>query len=104
MRQELICTKFMPLSRGSLRGSASITFPAWRLTIHDISLHASNGKRWASPPSKPLIKDGIAVRGDDGKILDAAIFDLDGRDVRDRFSEGVWAAVERFAPDKVSAA
>jgi len=27
-----------------------------------------------------------------------------GRDVRDRFSEGVWAAVERFAPDKVSAA
>lgn len=101
MRQELVCTKFTPLARGSLRGFASITFPAWRLTIHDISLHSVGGKRWASPPSKPLIKDGVAVRGEDGKIVYAAIFDLDGREVRDRFSEGVWAAVAKFAPDRV---
>ncbi|WP_424140280.1 hypothetical protein [Roseomonas chloroacetimidivorans] len=89
------------LSRNSLRGFATVRLRNG-LAIKDVTVHCSNGKRWASLPSKPLIdKDGNAQRSQDGKIRYVPILEWPSRDVADRFSEAVVTAVEAAYPGQV---
>jgi hypothetical protein len=48
-----------------------------------------NGKRWAQLPSKPVIKDGAVVKGDDGKITYLPIMSFASHAVADAFSGAV---------------
>jgi hypothetical protein len=49
-------------------------------------------------PALPMLRDGHALRGDNGKIRYAPIFHFDGKEVRNAFSAAVIAAVEAHAP------
>lgn len=87
-----------PIKKNTLRGFANVRLGA-ALSIKDVAVHTKNGKRWASLPSKPMLgADGNAKRSDDGKVQYVPILEWLDREVADRFSAGVIAAVEREHP------
>jgi hypothetical protein len=73
-----------------------------RLKVHEVALHQKNDARWAAMPSRPWLKDGVAIRGDDGKIQYSPLFEFEIREVRDAFSHAVWQALLDFDPEVVS--
>ena len=91
------------VEKNTLRGFAKIRVGK-ALIVRDVGLHCSNGKRWASLPSKPILNsDGTAKRGDNGKIAYAPILEWADRDTADSFSEGVIEAVEAAHPGATGA-
>jgi DNA phosphorothioation-dependent restriction protein DptG len=94
---------FKKFQKGTLRGFCDIVIRELRLKVHEVALHQKNEARWAAMPSKPwLLKDGVAVRGDDGKIQYSQLFEFETREVRDAFSREVWRAVLEYDPGVVS--
>lgn len=92
-------TAFKSLNRNTLRGFATIRLGR-SLTIKDISVHVSHGKRWAALPSKPVLDgSGNAKRNDAGKVQYTPILEWADRDAANRFSEAVCGAVEREYPE-----
>jgi hypothetical protein len=81
-----------PLVKGALRGFATIQLGR-SLKIIDVSVLCSNGKRWASLPSKPLIGDGKVLLDDRGKQRYAPVMEWGDKQAADRFSVAVIAAV-----------
>lgn len=105
-------TKAMPVAllgwkamrKNTLRGFAKVRVGR-ALILHDVGVHCSEGKRWASPASKPQVdKDGNAMRDDKGKIKYVPIVEWLDRDARDAFFEGVIAAVEAAHPGDTTGA
>ena len=91
------------VQKNTLRGFAKIRVGA-ALVIRDVTVHTSNGKRWASLPSKPITNaDGTPKMGDNGKPIYVPIVEWANRDSSDRFSEAVVAAVEREHPGETEA-
>ncbi|MCX7178014.1 MAG: hypothetical protein NTX56_04325 [Proteobacteria bacterium] len=96
MPVSLLAWKSIP--RNSLRGFAKIRIGK-SLIISDVAVHCSNGRKWAQPPSKPVLNsEGVAVKDDRGKMKYIPMIEWADRDAADRFSEGVIAAVERENP------
>lgn len=97
---DIIITNWKPMDRNSLRGFLSAQFPSG-LIVHEVSVHASNGKVWASPPSKPLIDgtSGNALRDGDGKIRYVPLIAFSDKSLRDRWSKAVVEAVLRVNPN-----
>ncbi len=94
----IIITDWKPVARNSLRGFFTATMPSG-IVFHEISAHVSNGKRWASPASKPMVgKDGTALKDENGKIKYAPLVSFSDKSVRDKWSDAVCAALESFAP------
>ena len=88
-----------PLRKGALRGFLTATLPSG-LVVHEISVLVSNGKAWASPPSKPLLdRDGRVMVNDAGKRRYAAIIEFVSKETRDRWSEAVVAALLAAHPE-----
>lgn len=95
MPTALLSWKAMP--RNTLRGFADVRIGK-SLILRDVTVHASHGRRWASPPSKPMIQDGRAMMDDRGKIKYSPVIEWADKDARDAFSEGVLEAIEREYP------
>jgi hypothetical protein len=95
---KIVCKKFNPPERNTLRGFAEINIADLGMTMRDVAIHTKNGSTWASPPSKPQIKDGVAVKDDAGKIQYTPIIEFGSREARDNFSAAVIEAV-RAIPD-----
>ena len=102
MKHSIDCTGFKPLRKGTLVGFADIVIRELKLTIHDVALHEKGSSRWASMPSRPWLKDGVAVRDDAGKIQYSPLFEWETREVSNAFSREVWRALLEFDPDAVS--
>jgi hypothetical protein len=95
-RMRLISWK--PLVKNSLRGFATIELPIG-LKIVDCPVLVSNGKAWASLPTKPVLdRDGKHVKPD-GKPQYSAILEWKCRDLADRFSQSVVQLVLAEYPD-----
>ena len=90
---KVVCKRFQPFERNTLRGFCEISIPDWNLTIKDVAVHRKNDSMWASAPAKPLIKDGTVMKDEAGKIAYVNIFEFADRAARDRFSDAVIAAV-----------
>lgn len=90
------------LARNTLRGFATVALPSG-LTIRDVAVHTSNGKSWASLPSKPILGfDGVAQRDQNtGKIRYTPLLEWPDRATSDRFSTAVIDAVEAKHPGAV---
>jgi hypothetical protein len=89
---------FKPLLKGTLRGFAHIELPIG-LCITDCPVLVSNGKAWATPPSKPVLdRDGRHVEVN-GKRQYAPILEWRDRDLADRFGAAVVALVREAHPD-----
>lgn len=90
------------MKRNTLRGFAKIRLGKWMI-LHDVAVHAGSGRRWATAASKPQIKDGAVVKGDDGKMKYVPIVEWTDREASESFSEGVIAAVESLHPGATAA-
>ena len=88
-----------PLRKGSLLGFAKIEFPSGMI-IADVTVLAGERGAWASPPSKPMIgRDGVVMKDDSGKIRYSPIIEFSSKEVRQRFSEGIVAALRAAHPE-----
>jgi hypothetical protein len=88
--------------KGALRGFATVELPNG-LTIIDCPVFSSNGKTWATFPSRPVLdQNGQHTKLDNGKPQYAAILKWPNRDLTDRFSAAVVALVRRVQPDALS--
>jgi hypothetical protein len=104
MKMHLTCQSFHRMQRNTLKGFADITVGEMQLTIKDVAIHEKNNSRWAALPSKPMLKDGAALKDDTGKIKYSPILQFGGRDVADAFSAAAIRAVLDHSPDAFDAA
>jgi hypothetical protein len=85
--------EWRPFVKKTLRGFATVELPIG-LVIRDISVHDKGGKRWAGLPAKPILDaDGRQVSNHAGHKQYAALLGWRDRDLADRFSAAVVAAV-----------
>ena len=87
------------VEKNTLRGFAKVRMGR-ALILRDVMVHASNGKRWVSMPSKPQIgQDGLQKKDPTtGKPMYTPILEWADRETADSFSEGVIQAVEAQYP------
>src|SRR5262249_11591214 len=102
MKLTIAVTGFKKLRKGTLLGFADITIRELRLLVHEVAVHARGEARWAAMPSKPWLRDGVAVRDGDGKIQYSQLFEFEDRPTRDAFSAAVWKALLQFDPEAAS--
>jgi hypothetical protein len=94
-----ICTEWRPIGKNSLRGAATIQF-ASGLILCEILVFAARGKRWAMPPSRPMVdRDGRPVKDGNGKPRYVQLIDFVDKTARSRWSEAVIAAIAGAFPD-----
>lgn len=70
--------------------------------MREVAVHESHSKTWGSPPSRPWVKDGAVVRGDDGKIQYSPLFEFESAAVRTAFSDAVIRSVREFEPQALA--
>jgi hypothetical protein len=86
------------VKKNTLRGFAEVRVGK-SLKVSDVAVHAGNGKRWASLPSRPqLDANGVAMRDDQHKIKYAPVVQWLSRESSEAFSESVIAAIEAAHP------
>jgi hypothetical protein len=97
------CTAFRAFERNSLRGFATIG-----LVLLDVALHERDGKKWASPPGRPMVdKERRIVTDDAGKVRYAQTVEFRDDRTRFRWSAELVAAIADYqskAPDSSSGA
>jgi hypothetical protein len=102
MKNSIIILEWRPVERGSLIGFAKVRLPAWHLTIDGVALHRKDGKRWSQLPSRPMLDSNRQLILDEsGKPKYSRVLEFTDREIADRFSEAVVAAVDRFAGARV---
>jgi protoporphyrinogen oxidase len=94
--------EFKPLVRNTLRGFLTAQF-ASGMIINEISVHAMNGRVWASPPTRPMVgKDGTALRDEAGKTKYQAVIQFTSKEVRDRWSAAILESLRGKHPEALS--
>lgn len=83
----------------TLRGFADVQMPSG-MQILEVGIHASHGKAWASPPSKPQVgRDGVVLKDQEtGKTKYAPIILFASKEQRDRWSSYVINAMMEAYP------
>ncbi len=90
---QIFVSDWRPLRKGALRGFVTATLPSGMI-LHEISVLETNGKAWCSPPSKPMVdRDGRVMLDDNGKRRYSPIIEFSSKEIRDRFSASVIAAL-----------
>jgi hypothetical protein len=93
----MVLRSFRPLTKGALRGLATVELPS-RLTIVDIPVCVTSGKAWCSLPSKPVMDSKGRHVEVSGKKQYALVLRWRTRDLSDRFSATVVALVRQAHP------
>jgi hypothetical protein len=97
-RRRMRLVSWKPVSKGSLRGFATVEL-ALGLKLIDCPVFAGASGAWASLPSKPVLdREGRHARPG-GKAQFAAVLEWRSRELADRFSAAVVALVRAAHPD-----
>jgi hypothetical protein len=84
--------------KGVLRGFCDVRLPNG-FTFKDCVVCESNGKRWATLPSKPMVgADGTALRTAEGKLRYSPVIDAP-KDLQRTFSDRVVKLIGDQWPD-----
>ena len=98
-QNQISVTDWKPMRKGALRGFASVSMPSGMI-LREVSILQSNGRPWASPPSKPMLdRDGRAMVDDAGKRRYSAIIEFASKETRDRWSAAVIVALREAHPE-----
>lgn len=101
MSNDFKASKWKPMRKGSLLGFVTVETPSG-LIFHEVSILASNGTYWASPPSKPMLDGSGSVMTDDtGKRRYSPVVSFASKAIRDRFSGAIIAAVRAAFPEEL---
>lgn len=85
--------------KGQLRGFAGVEISSIGLRINDIPIFVGDNGAWAALPSKPeLDREGRRKTDINGRAIYAPVAEWRTRELSDRFSEAVVAAVRRAHP------
>ena len=88
----IVIEEYTAVTRNALRGFARVRMPSGTI-FHDVGIYEKDGKRWASPPSKPMLgRDGKQMRGRD-------VMTFASKEIRDKFSSFIIAALEATHPE-----
>jgi len=97
-QRRMVLRSFKPLVKGVLRGFVEIELPSG-LVVSDCPVLVSNGKAWATLPSKPVLdRQGRQVETN-GKRQYAPVVAWRDRDLSNRFSQAVIELVRAAHPD-----
>lgn len=71
------------------------------VVFHDVSVHFSNGRFWAAPAAKPqMSREGVHLRdAHTAKFLYFPMVTFVTKEIRDKFSDAVIAALRLVHPD-----
>jgi hypothetical protein len=101
----VVVEEFKAVTRNSLRGFARVRMPSG-MVFHDVGIYETNGTRWASPASKPMLgRDGTQIKRDgtqikrDGKPAYQPMISFVSKEARDKFSSTIIAAIEASHPE-----
>ena len=93
-KHALECIAFRAVSKGTLRGFATIIVRELKMTLHDVALHEKeSGARWAAPPSRPMVDtktQTVILDRNTGKIAYRPSVEFDDAETRAAFSKAVW--------------
>jgi len=97
-----IIKSFAPVRKNTLRGFAEVQLPSGMI-IADVAVHVTEGRPWASPPSKAMLdRNGAALRDEVGKVRYSPIISFASKDLRDKFSAAIIDAMEAAHPGELS--
>ena len=100
-QNQISISNWKPMNRGALRGFVTATFPSGML-MHEVCVFATSGRSWASPPSRPMVKDGKTVVDDNGKTKYTPLIEFVSKAVRDRWSSSIVDALREAHPEALS--
>ena len=90
---------FRALRKNSLLGFAKVELPSGMI-VADVTVLSGERGPWASPPSKPMVgRDGVAMKDANGKLRYSPIIEFTSKEIRDKFSEAVIAAIRESHPE-----
>jgi DNA-binding cell septation regulator SpoVG len=90
------------MQRGALVGSAKIELPSG-VIIHDINVMDGASGPWAAMPRRVQVdRNGVALRDSEGRVKYAPIIEFATRELRDRFSSEVIAALRAAHPEALT--
>ena len=98
VRHAVVVTDWRPISGGALRGTCTVTL-ASGMILNDVAVFSSGGKAWAAVSKPQIGRDGNALKDDAGKTRYTQIVSFTRKELRDRFSEAVVAALLAIFPD-----
>ena len=98
-QKQISISNWKSVNRGALRGFVTATLPSG-MVLHEVSIMQSNGRAWASPPSKPMLdRDGRAMVDDAGGRRYAPIFTFASAEIRNKWSSAVIDALLAAFPE-----
>jgi hypothetical protein len=95
-----VIEEFRPVTKpGVLRGWLTVMQPSGQ-RVHDCGLYCKDGRWWVSPPSKLRIgRDGQQMWDANGKAVWQPVVSFASREVGDRWSDNVLAALRLSQPE-----
>lgn len=87
-----------PIAKGSLRGFCKIEMPSG-MVICEIGVFFGENGLWAAPPSKAMVGRNGPVMGSNGKPRYSAMVEFTSKDLREKWSGAVIAALVREHPE-----
>jgi hypothetical protein len=99
---QVIIEEFRSLPHNSLLGFARVRMPSGMI-FSDCAINWTAGRYWAAPASKPQVnRDGVCLRGKDGKILYVTIVGFASKELRDKFSDAILDALRASHPEALA--
>jgi len=98
-KQRVSCKSWRRFRKNTLVGFAAIKIHDLRLIVRDVGIHERDGRCWAQLPAKPVIKDGMPVQDNAGRLAYFPMMEFETRAVADAFSAAVVAAVRETDPE-----
>lgn len=93
-----VIEEWREMRRNSLLGFARVRLPSGMI-LHDVAVHRTGDRHWASPPARPMVgKNDLVVRDNDGKVKYSPCIEFAGREIRDRWSGLVIEALRVAHP------
>jgi hypothetical protein len=95
----VVIEEFRSVPKNSLRGFCRARFPSG-MVVHEIAVHITDGRAWASPPARAILdRNGAPMRDAAGKTRWQPLITFAHKNIRDAWSAQVVAAVHEAFPD-----
>jgi hypothetical protein len=100
----VIVEDWKPVGRNTLLGFCRVRLPSGMI-LHDVAVHMSHGKFWATPAGKPRLgRDGLQMTDPTtGKLQWTPIVAFETKQISDRFSARVIEALRGAFPNALPA-
>jgi len=86
----IIASHFKPIGKNTVRATADLDIPKWRLRIRGVMWHQKNGKDWIAFPSREWFDKN-------GERQFSVLLEFTDKDTEHRFKDATLAAMRALA-------